>query len=144
MIIPTGQMRRIDDMGVFLTTALFSIFAYVWMFIVLVVWTPDEIEIIEAVFTLAFFILLVILAFIADRYNAYKKKKLEKQQNATPSSNRRMTVNKDDFYRIVQVRNKDPNYKGEDSEKEPLTQKMSSNKDITNPNLEQTQPSQVS
>ena len=85
MAVPTGELRRIDDMGVFITTAIFSIFAYVWLLIVLSVWSPHEVEIAEAVVTLVFFILLIVLAFSADRYNAYKKKKfmLENPEKAT-------------------------------------------------------------
>jgi len=37
----TGEIKKIDDMGVFMTTAFFSIFAYVWLFICLAVNTPD-------------------------------------------------------------------------------------------------------
>lgn len=105
--VPTGTIKRIDDLGVFLITASFSIFAYIWLFIVLKVWSKDEIEIVEAVLTLIFFIILIVLAFVADRYNAYKKKKaakLKALEGGAPVEDvrsRRATVNKDDYYRIV-------------------------------------------
>ena len=105
--VPTGTIKRIDDLGVFLITASFSIFAYVWLFIVLKVWSKDEIEIVEAVLTLLFFIILIVLAFVADKYNAYKKKKaakkraLEAGESIEDDRKRRATVNKDDYYRIV-------------------------------------------
>lgn len=100
--VPTGSLKRIDDMGVFITTAIFSIFAYVWMFIVLKVWSPDVVEIGEAILTLIFFILLVVLAFAADKYNSIKKKKLNEQNNQMAQKE---GVTRDEFYRIVGVRN---------------------------------------
>lgn len=103
--VPTGTLKRVDDMGVFLITASFSIFAYVWLFIVLKVWSPDKIEIVEAVLTLLFFVILIVLAFVADKYNAYKKKKaaakkLRLGEEPLPT-NKRATISKDDYYRIV-------------------------------------------
>ena len=66
--------KRIDDMGVFATTALFSIFAYVWLYLCLM---DNVISIPEAWLTLFFFFLLLGIAFGADKYNESKKKKLE-------------------------------------------------------------------
>ena len=37
------EPKKIDDVGVFIITAIFSVWAYVWMFIVLKVWTPEEV-----------------------------------------------------------------------------------------------------
>ena len=107
--VPTGTLKRIDDMGVFLTTAVFCIFAYVWLYIVLAVWSKDYIELAEAILTLVFFILLVILAFAADKYNAYKKKKLEKE--VMGDTLKRKTLSQADFYRIIGVQQK--NQKGD-------------------------------
>ena len=104
--MPTGTLKRIDDMGVFITTAIFSIFAYVWLFIVLSVWSKDEIELAEAILTLVFFILLVILAFSADRYNAYKKKKMAKEIDQKLGVGKRKTISQDDFYRIIGIKAK--------------------------------------
>lgn len=44
--IPEG--RKIDQLGVFAITAFFSVFAYVWVLIVLVYSSPDVIETWEA------------------------------------------------------------------------------------------------
>lgn len=48
-------------------TALFSVFAYVWLIIILIVWTPDVVTITEAVITLLCFPVLVMLAYAADK-----------------------------------------------------------------------------
>lgn len=66
--LPDGETRKIEDTGVFKTTALFSIFAYVWLLIILLApWSPDVVDVWEAVLTLAFFPLLVSLAYAADK-----------------------------------------------------------------------------
>eukprot|EP00438_Fugacium_kawagutii_P004746 Skav203083 [mRNA] locus=scaffold447:48061:63460:- [translate_table: standard] len=39
--IPEGEVRRIKDIGVFAVTASFSIFAYLWLLIICMIWTPD-------------------------------------------------------------------------------------------------------
>lgn len=63
------EVKKIDDMGVFLTTAFFSVFAYVWLFICLSVNSPGEVTISEAAWTFAYFFMLLILAFASDKYN---------------------------------------------------------------------------
>ena len=62
------ETKKIDDTGVFAITAIFSVFAYLWLFICLSVWTPDEITLVEAVLTFGFFFVLIVLAFAADKY----------------------------------------------------------------------------
>ena len=47
MGIPKGEIRRINDMNVFAVTCSFSIFAYIWLLIVLMVWTPDRVTMVE-------------------------------------------------------------------------------------------------
>lgn len=66
--LPNGESRKIEDMGVFQTTAFFSIFAYVWLLVILLgPWSPDVVELWEALLTFLFFPLLVVLAYAADR-----------------------------------------------------------------------------
>ena len=48
-------------------TSFFSVFAYFWLFFILVVVSPDEVEVWEAGLTLIFFPVLVALAYTADR-----------------------------------------------------------------------------
>ena len=65
--LPDGETRRINQIGVFGVTASFSIFAYLWLLIVLKASSPDVIEIWEASLTLIFFPLLVVIAYAADK-----------------------------------------------------------------------------
>jgi len=64
--------KKIFDMGVFLTTSVFSIFAYVWLYLCLTVISPGKVTRVEAWITIGFFLLLLILAFGADKYNQIK------------------------------------------------------------------------
>ena len=68
-IMAVDAPKKIADLGVFFTTAIFSVFAYVWLLIVLVVLTPDKVTVTEAWLTFIYFLILVILAFAADKYN---------------------------------------------------------------------------
>ncbi|EDQ85030.1 uncharacterized protein MONBRDRAFT_29670 [Monosiga brevicollis MX1] len=67
LALPAMEVRRIESMGVFLVTAIFSIFAYIWLLIILIASSPDVIEIWEGVVTLLFFPILLGLSLMADR-----------------------------------------------------------------------------
>ena len=64
--MPKG-VKRIYDLGVFAVTATFSIWAYVWMWIVLM---DQTVTLVEAFLTFGFTFLLVGIAYGADRYKA--------------------------------------------------------------------------
>lgn len=74
MSIPSPDTRRIAEIKVFFVTGFTCIFAYIWMAIVLMVSSPDEVEIWEAVVTLVFFPLLILVAYLADRNFCLGKK----------------------------------------------------------------------
>jgi len=69
-IVAVDAPKKIYDLGVFFVTGVFSIFAYLWLYITLQVWTVNRIEVEEAWLTFLYFPLVVILAFAADRWNA--------------------------------------------------------------------------
>lgn len=81
-IIAVDEVKAIDDMGVFFTTSVFSMFAYFWLLIILTMNSPEVVTINEAWLTFGFFLLLVVLAFSADKYNQGKKKKLKTEEEA--------------------------------------------------------------
>ena len=72
-IVSVDEPKEIEDVNVFIVTATFSVWAYIWMFICLQVWTPDEITIEEAILTLLFCGLLIICAYGMDRYRKKQK-----------------------------------------------------------------------
>lgn len=76
-IISVDEPKKIYDLGVFGVTASFSLFAYIWMNMVL---SDEIVEVWEAFLTFAFFFILVILAFAADRFKDRQMKKKIKDQ----------------------------------------------------------------
>ena len=61
-----GEITRVEHYGVFSITSFFSIWAYLWLYIVLAVWSKDEVTLVEACITVAHFPVLVGLAYGAD------------------------------------------------------------------------------
>merc|ERR1711963_975824 len=64
--VPKGQTRRIDMIIVFGITAFFSIFAYIWLLIILKLSSPNEVELWESILTFLFFPILTVIAFCGD------------------------------------------------------------------------------
>jgi solute carrier family 8 (sodium/calcium exchanger) len=64
--IPNGESRKIEEMGVFIVTAVFSIFAYCWLLVILLLISPHVVEVWEGVLTFAYFPLLCVIAYLAD------------------------------------------------------------------------------
>ncbi|KAF6732066.1 Sodium/calcium exchanger 2 [Oryzias melastigma] len=65
--IPNGESRKIKHLRVFFITAFWSIFAYIWLYLILSAISPGVVEVWEALVTLLFFPVCVLLAWIADR-----------------------------------------------------------------------------
>lgn len=65
--IPKGEVRRVKSIKVFGTTAFFCVFAYVWLLIILLVNTPNVVDLWEAVMTFVLFPVCVLLAYMADK-----------------------------------------------------------------------------
>jgi len=86
--LPVG-IKKIYDMGVFAVTAFSSVFAYVWMWIVLM---DQSVSPIEAWLTFVFFFVLIGSAYGMDKYKAMKvaKEKLlsgDKEEEQKPLIN---------------------------------------------------------
>ncbi|KAG6441951.1 hypothetical protein O3G_MSEX002101 [Manduca sexta] len=67
VVIPDGEVRKIKHLRVFLVTATWSVFAYVWLYLILAVISPSEVEVWEGAVTFLFFPATVLTAYIADR-----------------------------------------------------------------------------
>lgn len=65
--IPKGETRRIDMIVVFGVTATCSIFAYIWLLVILKWSSEDVVDIWEAVLTFLFFPILTVIAYFADK-----------------------------------------------------------------------------
>ncbi|AWP16111.1 putative sodium/calcium exchanger 3 [Scophthalmus maximus] len=66
-VIPQGEVRKVKHLRVFFVTAGWSIFAYIWLYMILAVFSPNVVQVWEGLLTLAFFPICVILAWVADR-----------------------------------------------------------------------------
>lgn len=64
--VPSGTVKKVREFGVFIVTSAWSLFAYVWLLVVLKWSSPNEIELWEAFVTLSFFPLLVITSWCQD------------------------------------------------------------------------------
>ncbi|XP_053297514.1 solute carrier family 8 member 4a isoform X4 [Pleuronectes platessa] len=66
-VVPENEVRKIKHLRVFFVTAAWSVFAYIWLYLILSVFSPGEVALWEAVLTFLFFPLCVLQAWIADR-----------------------------------------------------------------------------
>ncbi|XP_056265506.1 solute carrier family 8 member 4a isoform X4 [Pseudoliparis swirei] len=66
-VVPENETRKVKHLRVFFVTASWSVFAYIWLYIILSVVSPGEVEVWEAVVTFLFFPICVLQAWIADR-----------------------------------------------------------------------------
>ncbi|XP_050982882.1 sodium/calcium exchanger 3 isoform X1 [Labeo rohita] len=66
-VIPEGEVRKVKHLRVFFVTAAWSMFAYVWLYMILAVFSPNVVQVWEGLLTLAFFPICVVLAWVADR-----------------------------------------------------------------------------
>ncbi|XP_039281836.1 sodium/calcium exchanger 1 isoform X2 [Nilaparvata lugens] len=80
-VIPDGETRRIKHLRVFFVTATFSVFAYIWMYVILAVISVGVVEVWEGLLTFAFFPITVLLAYAADRRIKIPYKKFRLNRN---------------------------------------------------------------
>jgi len=72
--------RRIKNLGVFNVTAFFSVFAYIWILIIVQGFSPNVVSLPEALVTLFFFPSLVVLAYLIDSGKLDRLLKRNKEQ----------------------------------------------------------------
>jgi len=79
-VVPEGEVRRIKHLRVFFVTASWSIFAYIWMYLIIAVFSRGRIDVWEGVLTFLFFPITVLTAYIADQkifFGNFLEKKLK-------------------------------------------------------------------
>ncbi|GLJ34086.1 hypothetical protein SUGI_0685220 [Cryptomeria japonica] len=68
VIVPKkGTVKKISDLGVWLVELVWSFWAYIWLYIIVQVWTPNVVTIWEAALTLLQFGLLLLHAYAQDK-----------------------------------------------------------------------------
>eukprot|EP00927_Polykrikos_kofoidii_P041367 TRINITY_DN3527_c0_g1_i1.p1 TRINITY_DN3527_c0_g1~~TRINITY_DN3527_c0_g1_i1.p1 ORF type:complete len:999 (-),score=182.44 TRINITY_DN3527_c0_g1_i1:222-3218(-) len=65
--LPNGEIRKVEMTTVFAVTATCSVWAYLWLLVILVVWTPNKVDVEEGVITFVMFPVLVVVAYCADK-----------------------------------------------------------------------------
>merc|ERR1719201_612869 len=66
-VIPDDEMRKIKHLRVFLVTATWSVFAYIWLYVILGFISYGKVETWEGLLTFVFFPLTVWTAWVAER-----------------------------------------------------------------------------
>merc|ERR1712128_283182 len=82
-VIPDDEVRKIKHLRVFIITAAWSVFACVWLYLILGTISPNIIESWEGIVTFLFFPITVYMAFVADRrlfFYKYLDKKYRAQR----------------------------------------------------------------
>jgi solute carrier family 8 (sodium/calcium exchanger) len=101
--IPPDESRAVADIEVFAVTAFFSVFAYIWMIAVLLVWTPDIVTRYEALATFSFFPMFVGLAYAADKnWLPHQRKRMLLGQMVEIEDSNGIRVSKEKLAIIVQ------------------------------------------
>jgi len=78
-IMSVNEIKSIKMVGVFISTAVMSTWAYIWFFLVLVVISPGYVELWEALLTLGFMVILCIVAYSCDVCHSKGESKEEKR-----------------------------------------------------------------
>lgn len=72
VIVPkAGELKKISDIGVWLVELFWSFWAYIWLYIILEVWTPNVVTLWEALLTVLQFGLLLVHAYVQDKRYPY-------------------------------------------------------------------------
>jgi len=88
-VIPDDEVRKIKHLRVFIITATWSVFAYVWLYLILGAISYGVVESWEGIVTFLFFPITVYTAFVADRrmfFYKYLDKKYRAQRGVIVQS----------------------------------------------------------
>ncbi|CAH1254459.1 SLC8A3 [Branchiostoma lanceolatum] len=89
--VPSPEIKAVREFGVFVITSLWSMFAYVWMLVVVLWVSPGVIDVWEAWVTLGFTPLLVLTAYAQDS-GWWCKRQHSRIHNSEPSMQDDMNV----------------------------------------------------
>ena len=78
--IPSPDVRTIQDIRMYFVTTGFSIFAYIWLALILLVISPHYVELWEAILTLLFLPLFIAVAYLTDKKLCRKKRETVDQE----------------------------------------------------------------
>ncbi|XP_015951159.1 magnesium/proton exchanger [Arachis duranensis] len=81
VVVPkAGELKKIADIGVWLVELFWSFWAYIWLYIILKVWTPDVVTLWEALLTVLQYGLLLTHAYAQDKRWPYISLPIERDE----------------------------------------------------------------
>lgn len=81
VVVPrAGELKKISDIGVWLVELFWSFWAYIWLYIILEVWTPNVITLWEALITVLQYGLLLTHAYAQDKRWPYLSLPLQRSE----------------------------------------------------------------
>ncbi|KAJ0808236.1 putative sodium/calcium exchanger membrane region [Helianthus annuus] len=81
VVVPkAGELKKISDLGVWIVELFWSFWAYIWLYIILEVWSPNVITFWEALFTVLQYALLLLHAYAQDKRWPYISIPLERSE----------------------------------------------------------------
>lgn len=78
------EIKKIDDLWTFCVTSIFSLWAYIWLWICV---NDEYVSIVEAVMTCVFFVILIVVSYTADRINACREESRMGQEELIEKAN---------------------------------------------------------
>ena len=64
------EPKKVEDLGVFAVTSVASLWAYIWLYLCLEIFSQGQVTLVEGWLTLVFMFLLIMFAYGADRLNS--------------------------------------------------------------------------
>ncbi|XP_010088273.2 magnesium/proton exchanger isoform X2 [Morus notabilis] len=117
VVVPrAGELKKISDIGVCLVELFWSFWAYIWLYIILEVWTPNVITLWEALLTVLQYGLLLTHAYAQDKRWPYLSLPLERSERPeewvpAEAASHKHDDSVDSYSEILQVGNdKDRNF----------------------------------
>ncbi|KAF3330245.1 magnesium/proton exchanger 1 isoform X3 [Carex littledalei] len=90
VVVPrAGSLKKISDLGVWIVELFWSFWAYIWLYIILEVWTPNIITLWEALLTVLQFGLLLLHAYAQDKrwpYLSFPFERSERPEDWVPET----------------------------------------------------------
>lgn len=81
VVVPkAGELKKISDIGVWLVELFWSFWAYIWLYIILEVWSPNVVTLWESLLTVLQFGLLLIHAYAQDKRWPYLSLPIERAE----------------------------------------------------------------
>ncbi|XP_027117800.2 magnesium/proton exchanger-like isoform X2 [Coffea arabica] len=81
VVVPkAGELKKISDLGVWLVELFWSFWAYIWLYIILEVWTPNVVTLWESLLTVLQYGLLLTHAYAQDKQWPYLSLPLERSE----------------------------------------------------------------